>query len=283
MKELLVLSGKGGTGKTTIASALIKLLSAQAYADCDVDAPNLHLIAGGSEDEEKFDYYGLPKAHIEENLCIKCGKCMDICRFNAIQDYQVDKFSCEGCSVCTLVCPTNAISLKEEAYGEVRVCSKPNIFSSAKLNIGSGSSGKLVSEVKKHMRIKAKAKNVNLAVIDGSPGVGCPVIASISGVTKVLIVAEPSISGISDMERIIETAYKLGANSMVCINKYDISPQNTSKIEEICKQNNIPCVGKIPFDKKAVEAINEGLTIVEKDCDAGKAIREIYDRILELI
>ena len=237
MKQLLILSGKGGTGKTTIASAFIKLADAKAYADCDVDAPNLHLIAGWSVKPAKTDYYGLPKAEIDPKLCIKCDQCRQNCRFDAIstdEKYKVDPFACEGCGVCEYVCPVEAITMKSAVAGELMLYSDgEKVFSTAQLKMGSGTSGMLVTEVKKQM--KAATVDTELAIIDGSPGIGCPVIASLSGVDMVLIVAEPSISGISDMERVIKTAAKFGTKTAVCINKYDTNIGNTKKIEEFCK------------------------------------------------
>ena len=235
MKQLLILSGKGGTGKTTIASAFIKLSVAKAYADCDVDAPNLHLIMAQNSEPERTDYFGMPKAEIDVDKCIECGLCKENCRFDAISDengFKVDSFACEGCGVCEAVCPADAVSLKPAVAGELMLYADNNkVFSTAQLKMGSGTSGKLVTEVKKQMKTVASA-DTKLAIIDGSPGIGCPVIASLSGVNMVLIVAEPSISGISDMERIIKTAETFRTKIGVCINKHDTNSANTEKIEE---------------------------------------------------
>ncbi len=285
MKQLLILSGKGGTGKTTIASAIIKLSSAKAYADCDVDAPNLHLVTKWSLEPEKIDYYGMPKADINTSLCTKCGLCEENCRFDGIyldKEYKVNPFACEGCGVCEYVCPVNAITLKPAVSGETMLyADNEKVFSTAKLKMGSGNSGLLVSEVKKQM--KSEAKNTDLAVIDGSPGIGCPVIASISGVTMVLIVGEPSVSGISDMKRIIETALKLQTKIAVCINKYDTNIKKTEEIEKFCKEEGIPLLGKIPFDLEAVKAVNNGYTIADIDCPSKSAVEEIYEKARALI
>ena len=285
MKQLLILSGKGGTGKTTIASAFIKLADAKAYADCDVDAPNLHLIAGWSVKPAKTDYYGLPKAEIDPELCIKCDQCRQNCRFDAVsidEKYKVDPFACEGCGVCEYVCPVEAITMKPAVAGELMLYSDgEKVFSTAQLKMGSGTSGMLVTEVKKQM--KAAAADAELAIIDGSPGIGCPVIASLSGVDMVLIVAEPSISGISDMERIINTAAKFGTKTAVCINKYDTNIENTEKIEEFCKKQGLPFIGRIPFDLGAVKAINNGQTIVDIDCTSGTAVKEVYHKTMNLL
>ncbi|MHB1454613.1 MAG: ATP-binding protein [Saccharofermentanales bacterium] len=296
MKQLLILSGKGGTGKTTIAGAFIKLSDARAYADCDVDAPNLHLIMSQTSSPDKADYFALPKAEIDPQLCIECDQCRVSCRFNAIRSgevykvdifacekaYKVDIFACEGCGVCEEVCPAGAVSFRPAVAGEMMLYSDAgSVFSTARLNMGSGTSGMLVTEVKK--RMKAAMNDADLAIIDGSPGIGCPVIASLSGADMVLVVAEPSISGISDMERIIRTADTFQVEMAVCVNKFDISLVNTERIEEFCRNRQIPFVGRIPFDPEAVKAINSGKTIVEVDCASGRAAREVYDRTMLLL
>lgn len=284
VKQLLILSGKGGTGKTTIASAFIKLSEARAYADCDVDAPNLHLVMNQSSEVKRTDYYGLPKAEINQDLCTQCGLCRQNCRFDAIAfsvDYKIDYFVCEGCGVCEFVCPVGAVSLNKAKAGDLMLYVKDSVFSTAQLKMGSGTSGMLVTEVKKQM--KAAAKSVELAIIDGSPGIGCPVIASLSGVNMVLIVAEPSISGISDMKRIIETAHKFQTKIAVCTNKYDTNIYNAEKIESFCKKLKLPFVGRIPFDSNAVKAINNSQSIVDIDCAAGRAAKEVFDETIKVL
>lgn len=285
MKQLLILSGKGGTGKTTIAGAFIKLSQVNAYADCDVDAPNLHLVMAQSVEAIRSDYDGLPKAEIDANLCIQCGKCHQNCRFDAISadaPYKVDPFACEGCGVCQAVCPTGAISLIPAVAGELKLYKDgANVFSTAQLKMGSGTSGKLVTEVKKQM--KDAAGNAELAIIDGSPGIGCPVIASMSGVNMVLIVTEPTVSGISDMERIIKTAGTFRTRTAVCINKYDVNPENAQKVESYCEKIGIPFTGRIPYDPQAVIAVNNGLTIADVDCASGRAVKDVYEKTIRLI
>lgn len=283
MKQLLILSGKGGTGKTTIASAFIKLSEAKAYADCDVDAPNLHLVTKQSSEVKRSDYYGMPKAEINPDLCTKCDMCRQTCRFDAIDvgaDYQVDVFACEGCGVCEAICPVGAVSLKSAIAGKLMLYEDDSVFSTAELRMGSGTSGLLVTEVKKQM--KSAAKNAGLTIIDGSPGIGCPVIASLSGVDMVLIVAEPSISGISDMERIIKTAEKFQTSIAVCVNKYDTNLVNTKKIESFCQSLKLCYAGRIPFDPDAVKAINQGQSIVDMDCSiAGRAVKDVFDKTVK--
>jgi len=285
MKQLLILSGKGGTGKTTVASAFIKLSNALAYADCDVDAPNLHLVTKQPSKAKISDYYGSDKAEISSDLCIQCDMCRQNCRFGAISIvnnvYKVDYFGCEGCSVCEAICPVKAITLKNDIAGKLMLYADEHVFSTAELKMGSGTSGKLVTEVKKQM--KAVDVNADIAIIDGSPGIGCPVIASISGVNMVLIVAEPSISGISDMERIINTAEKFQTKIAVCINKYDTNIENTEKIELFCRNNNIPFVGKIPYDSNAIKAINGGHSIIDIDCVAGNAVKDVFNKTLRIL
>ena len=285
MKQLLILSGKGGTGKTTVAGALIKLAQARAYADCDVDAPNLHLSMAQTGEAERIDYHGMPKAQIDAEICIGCGQCEEHCRFDAIvfeNGYVVDPFSCEGCGVCEAVCPVNAVSMHPAVAGEQMLYRAAySVFSTAQLKMGSGTSGMLVSEVKKQM--KSVDIGADLAIIDGSPGIGCPVIASISGVDLVLIVAEPSVSGISDMERIIKTAQTFHTKTVVCVNKYDTNLKKTEAIMAYCKEQDIPYVGNIPYDENAVKAINQGLTIVDIVCDAGLAAQDVFNKTIQIV
>ncbi|MDP3447494.1 MAG: ATP-binding protein [Eubacteriales bacterium] len=286
MKQLLILSGKGGTGKTTVAGAFIRLASARAYADCDVDAPNLHLSIAQTVEAEREDYFGMPKAQINADQCTGCGQCKTNCRFDAIlQDYgyTVDPFACEGCGVCATLCPAGAVSMHPAVAGEQMLyLSESVVFSTAQLKMGSGTSGKLVTEVKRRM-ITAAGKETQLAIIDGSPGIGCPVIASLSGVSQVLIVAEPSISGLSDMERITHTALLFHAPLCVCVNKATTNFELTGRIEQVCKEKGIPFVGNIPFDPEAIRLINEGLTIADADCPSGRAVREIFSETMRLL
>ncbi|MCD8121014.1 MAG: ATP-binding protein [Clostridiales bacterium] len=285
MKRLLILSGKGGTGKTTVSAALARLSQAKAIADCDVDAPNLHLVMEQNTAPEVYDFMGGDKAQVDADQCIGCGRCEQHCRFHAIhvQDGTavVNEYSCEGCSVCVFVCPAGTVSLMPDLAGKRELFAEKNVFSTATLKMGRGNSGKLVTEVKLAM-LKA-APPCDLAIVDGSPGIGCPVIASVSGMDLVLVVAEPSGSGVSDLKRLLQTAESFQARLAVCVNKYDVSPHHTAEIETFCTAQSIPFVGKIPYDPLAVKAVNAGMTIADVECPAGQAVRNIYSAVLDLL
>lgn len=290
MKQLLVLSGKGGTGKTTVATGFISLAKAQCFADCDVDAPNLHLVLELHEEPRKKPFIGMKKANIDQEKCIQCDACYTHCRFDAIRkvvdrqrvEYWVDTVSCEGCAVCQLVCPREAVRMVDDQAGELRLFSEQRVFSTAQLKMGSGTSGKLVSFVKKEMK-EAARPGTKIAIIDGSPGIGCPVIASLSAVDLVLVVAEPSLSGISDMKRILVTAKKFGVDMAVCVNKYDTNTENSDKIEAFCKAEKIPFVGKIPYDMEAVYAINNGQSITDRPGKAADALQLVYEETMRIL
>lgn len=281
MKKLLILSGKGGTGKTTTAAAFIDFSEAEVFADCDVDAPNLHLLAGMKENPQKTDYYGSEKASIDDKKCSSCGVCYQNCRFQGIirtdGKYFVDPFACEGCGVCMYTCPAGAVTMVEDVAGELALYQEEErLFSTAKLKMGRGNSGKLVTEVKKQLEQREYG---GFTIIDGSPGIGCPVIASISGVDMVLIVAEPSLSGISDMMRIIKTAEIFQVRTAVCVNKYDTCIENTEEIKKLCQREDIPFVGCIPYDNKVSDAINEGHSIAKIKCPARDALYQVYEKM----
>ncbi len=284
MKELLILSGKGGTGKTTIAAAFIKLGGIKGYADCDVDAPNLHLVTHQESQPELSDYYGMDKAYIDNDICTNCDLCREHCRFNAIDlndGYKVNLYACEGCAVCKELCPVGAIEMQAYKAGDLKLYKGREIFSTAELKMGSGNSGLLVTEVKN--TLKSHAEDLELAIIDGSPGIGCPVIASISGVDMVLIVTEPSISGINDMERIVKTAKRFNTKLAICVNKFDTNINNTEKIKAYCRENDINFVGLIPYDREAVKIVNEGKSIVDRDCKSGRASKEVFKETLKIL
>ena len=279
MKQLLILSGKGGTGKTTVASAFIELSKGQAFADCDVDAPNLHLVISQLSEPAKTDYYGFGKAVIDQEKCIRCGLCEGNCNFGAIKDFSIGEFECEGCGVCVEICPVQAITMQDHVSGDMMLYKNDGrVFSTAQLKMGSGASGKLVTAVKQ--QLTREAPDSELAIIDGSPGIGCPVIASISGVDFVLIVAEPTISGMHDMKRIIETSKHFGVSCAVCINKFDVNEDTANEIESYCNGLSVPAIGRIPYDGTVVKAVNRCQSIAcYPDSPAGKAIASIWDNI----
>ena len=285
MQQLAILSGKGGTGKTTVTAALVKLASCTAFADCDVDAPNLHLVFRFNEQPLSEDYFGYDKAVKDDAICIGCGKCEELCRFDAIRNGVVDPFACEGCGVCEAFCPVTgedgkkAIRLVQSSTGKTNIYTGKNaVFSSAELKMGSGASGKLVTQVRKGLYQRMDGKP--FVIVDGSPGIGCPVIASITGMNWVLVVAEPTLSGIHDMKRIVDTAKHFGSLVMVCINKHDVSPEHTQMIVDYCNERGIQMVGTIPFDPLAIEAVNNGVTVVDMpQSTAGKAVVEMWDKM----
>lgn len=281
MKQLLVLSGKGGTGKTTIASAFIELGQAKAYADCDVDAPNLHLVSKHKELKDSFDYLGMHKAFIDQETCVECSICSENCRFDAIVQNKVDVYACEGCGLCAHLCPHNAIEMVENKAGRVEIYRSEAVFSTAKLKMGEGNSGLLVTEVKK--QLKPYQTQVDFAVIDGSPGIGCSVIASLAGVDLVLVVAEPTISGMSDMIRVLEVALRMGVKAVVCINKYDMNLKLTEDIESHCLEKGIPFLGGIPYDADAMRLVNKGRTIVSDTCPSGEATKRVFEKVRRIM
>ncbi len=284
MKQLLILSGKGGTGKTTVAAAFIKLSSCDTFADCDVDAPNLHLLMNQETVPQTTDFYGMDKYVINQHKCIACGLCFTSCRYDAINKddgiYKINDIACEGCSVCEYVCPVDAISLKPNISGELVLYKSDVIFSTGKLATGGGNSGLLVTEVKNAL---GKNTNESLEIIDGSPGIGCPVLASMSGASLVLLVTEPTLSGYSDMTRIASTARKLRLPTAVCINKVTTDGRIVNKIIDYCTEYDLPMIGTIPYDNQVAVNINKGLTIVDTDCEAGRAVAKIYENIIELL
>lgn len=280
--ELTVISGKGGTGKTTIALALSELAKDIVKADCDVDAPNLYLFYDGRDMKKEY-FYGEKKAVIDKKFCIDCKECEKICQFDATKEGTVNSFKCEGCGACTLVCPQKAIRLKEEKTADVYITqTNKGIISRAQMEVGSEGSGKLITQLRKNAR-KFADENT-LIIIDGSPGIGCPVISSITGSDAVLIVTEPTQSGLEDFVRVMELCRHFGVLTLACINKYDINEKVAEEIEGFCRENDVYLIGKIPYDDTVMKSINELKPIVYyEDSKANLAIRQMWDNICEHI
>jgi MinD superfamily P-loop ATPase len=264
MKELTIVSGKGGAGKTSVAASFAALARNKAIADCDVDAADLHLVMEPSI-KHREPFSGGAKAEIDLETCVSCGICRNLCRFDAIgEDYHVDSFACEGCGVCVDNCPEKAARLIQRQAGELFVSDTRNgPMVHARLIPGEENSGKLVSIVRSHARDIAEKENLELIIIDGSPGIGCPVIASVTGASLLLIVTEPTLSGMHDLDRIASLASHFGIPSAVCVNKFDINVDMTESIEKYCNEKKLPVVGRIPYDALVTKAQNAGVSVVE--------------------
>jgi len=274
MKELVVISGKGGTGKTSIAAAFAALARDAVLADCDVDAADLHIVLEPTV-RETSDFSGGKQATIDPNKCIGCGRCAEMCRFGAIhldgpandiieKTYTIDPVACEGCKVCVEFCPVTAIALNEAVNGQWFLSDTrfgPMVH--AKLGIAQENSGKLVTLIRRKAKEIAEERKLDLVVVDGSPGIGCPVIASITGADLVLIVTEPTLSGRHDLGRVADLAANFGIRTLLCINKADINPQMTAQISEEARKRGITVVGEIPYDDAFTKAQIMKATVVE--------------------
>lgn len=258
INEVVVISGKGGTGKTTITACLVPYIKDIVIADCDVDAPDLDILFN-SEIEKIENFSGLNRAQLDRSKCIKCGKCYEVCKFGAItKNIQFNNIKCEGCSVCEVVCPVGAITMVENKTGEIYTGNtKYGKMIHAKLIPGEEASGKLVAQVRQNGKKFAKENNIRNILVDGSPGIGCNVISSIMGSNKVIIVCEPTYSGIHDLKRVYELVSNYSIKVFIVINKFDISLEMTEKIEEFAKENEIEVSLKVPFDKRIVQSIVE--------------------------
>jgi MinD superfamily P-loop ATPase len=283
LKQITILSGKGGTGKTTITAAFAVLAKKAVVTDCDVDAPDLHMLLHPEIIETK-EFRGSKIAVIDETKCVKCGVCREKCRFDAItQNFTVDPFSCEGCGVCTLVCPVNAVTLTERISGYAYISKiKYGFMAHALLNPGESNSGKLVTMVRQNAKLLAEKERNNLIIIDGPPGIGCPVIASVTGVDAGLVVTEPTMSGIHDLERALRLLRHFNVRPFVCVNMYDVNEENTNKIYRFCEENGVEVVGNIPFNPVVTEAMVNGKTVMEYSpkCDVAKEITAIWLLVL---
>ncbi len=283
MKQIVFISGKGGTGKSTLVSSLSKIVKEKLLADCDVDAPNLHILLKG-QNLKKNNFSGAKVAVVDSSLCVKCGLCKQVCRFDAINDnMEIISMKCEGCGACTLVCPENAISLNNVKTGETFITNTSDgIFSHALLDIGAEGSGKLVTEVRKN--ISEFVDDQKWLLIDGSPGIGCAVIASVTGADAVVAVCEPTKSGLSDLERVLGVANHFKVPSFVCINKYDLNLEVTADIEDLCKKTGSPIIGMIPFEPAVVKALQEFKTPVDAGIESvTKEIFDIWNRLISYL
>jgi MinD superfamily P-loop ATPase len=282
MKQITVLSGKGGTGKTTITASFAVLAKNTVVADCDVDAPDLHMLLH-PEILKTQEFKGSKLAVIDKTECIECGLCREKCRFDAItEEFTVDPISCEGCGVCTIICPANAVTLTERISGHAYI-SKTNygFMAHAMLSPSESNSGKLVTLVRQNARILAEKENSDSIIIDGPPGIGCPVIASVTGVDAGLVVTEPTLSGIHDLERALQLLRHFNVQPFVCVNMYDINKENTEKIMGFCEENGINAVGKITFNPIITEAMVNGRPIVEyaPESNVTKEIETMWEKI----
>ncbi|MBN2126138.1 MAG: P-loop NTPase [Deltaproteobacteria bacterium] len=281
-KELVVISGKGGTGKTSLMAAFASLAEKKVLCDADVDAADLHLIMN-PKIRERHDFQSGHSAVILPDKCTQCGLCRDLCRWEAISDdFRVDPVECEGCGVCFYFCPESAIEFPLNTCGEWYISeTRFGAMVHARLGIAEENSGKLVALVRQEARKLCENGDTDLILTDGPPGVGCPVIASLGGASAVLIVTEPTVSGKHDMERVADLAAFFRVPAMVCVNKYDLNPEQTEAIERLAREKGIRVLGRIPFEPLFVKAMVQGRNLIEygTECEAQKAIEEIWKAV----
>jgi len=284
MKELVILSGKGGTGKTSIVGSFAAIAQNKVLADCDVDAADLHLLLSPSVREEN-EFWSGQVAIIDEEKCTQCGLCQDLCRFRAIKNFKVDAISCEGCGFCSHICPVEAIVMKENMAGQWFVSdTKYGPLVHARLGIAQENSGKLVAVVRQQATQIAEKHGLDYIISDGPPGIGCPVISSLSGANTALLVTEPTLSGIHDLERVLGMCHHFGVQALVCINKYDINEDNTHQIEGYCLSQGVEVAARIPFDKIVTEAMVHGLPVVEYSRNGvSRQIESLWEIVSKLL
>ena len=284
MKEIVIISGKGGTGKTSIIAAFASLAEKKVLCDADVDAADLHLIMD-PEIKERHDFESGHTAVINQDRCTECGLCRDLCKFDAIsEDFVVNPIECEGCGVCYYFCPEKAIEFPLYNCGEWYLSeTRFGPMAHARLGIAEENSGKLVSLIRQEGKKLAEEKHLDLLLTDGPPGIGCPVIASLGGATAMLIVTEPTVSGRHDMERVAELAAFFKIPAMLCVNKFDLNPGEGQAIEAFAKQKNISVIGRVPFDPSFTKAMVQGKTIVEFDnrSEGCKAVKDIWENLTQ--
>jgi MinD superfamily P-loop ATPase len=281
MKQITVISGKGGTGKTILTASFAALAEKACFVDCDVDAADLHLLLHPTL-KEKHVFRSGSTARIDKDKCRECGECIDTCRFVAISDdYVVDPISCEGCAICSYICPSQAISMEENISGEWYIsATKYGPFVHAKLGIAEENSGKLVMQIRQAAQSIATAERLEYVIIDGPPGIGCPVIASLSGVDLALVVTEPTIAGIHDMERILDVTDHFSITAKIVINKYDINLKNSKFITEICQGRNVEVLARLPFSEEIVQSMVRGIPMTEFSRDGvAEAISDLWQTL----
>jgi MinD superfamily P-loop ATPase len=284
MKELVIISGKGGTGKTSMVSAIASLAQNKVLCDSDVDAADLHLIMAPEVIKSEV-FTGGREAKIVKDKCTGCGLCLKLCRYGAIsKDYIVDTIECEGCGVCHYFCPEKAVSFEQKRCGEWFVSdTRHGPMVHARLGIAEENSGKLVTLVRREAKRLAEEKGMELIITDGAPGVGCPVIASIGGASAVLIVTEPTVSGVHDMKRVAELASFFRIPAIVCVNKFDLNTEKTEEIKAFALAHDIEYAGQIPFDPVFTKAMVAAKNIFEyaPDSDVCTEVKKIWKRISE--
>src|SRR6056297_84306 len=281
MKELIVISGKGGTGKTSLTASFAALAQSKVTVDADVDAADMDLILTPTirhEEEFKGGHYAV----INKDLCTECGECRERCQFGAIsEDYVVDKIDCEGCGVCVHFCPADAIEFPQRTCGKWYISdTRHGTMIHAKLGIAVETSGLLVTLLRQRAKEMAEDEKLEKIIVDGPPGIGCPVIASVANSNGLLIVTEPTLSGTHDMERVHQLAEFLNVPSMLCINKYDLNPGVAEKMRQYAQTHNIVYAGSIPYDRDMTKAMVEQKTLVEySDGEAAQAVKSIWETV----
>ena len=282
IKELVVISGKGGTGKTSLMAAFASLAEKRVLCDADVDAADLHLLMA-PEIKERHDFQGGSLAVIDQDKCSECGLCRELCRWDAINEhFEVDPIECEGCGVCVDLCPEQAINFPVQTCGEWYISdTRYGPMVHARLGIAEENSGKLVTLVRQEAKKLAEAQNLDMILTDGPPGVGCPVIASIGGATALLIVTEPTVSGLHDMERVAELASHFKVPAMVCVNKFDLNPDQTRAIEKLAGERGLTVLGRIPFDPVFTKSMVQGKVVFEYDAasDVCQSMKNMWGEI----
>jgi MinD superfamily P-loop ATPase len=285
-REIVVISGKGGTGKTSVCAAFAALARRAVLCDLDVDVPDLHIVLAPTP-RETHDFLGGNKAVIGQQACVQCGRCRELCRFGAVLErdgrFEVDRLACEGCGVCQALCPQQAIAFPEALCGTWSVsATRFGTLVHAQLVPGQENSGKLVQVLKTRAREEAEKEGAGILLCDGSPGIGCPVIASLSGASLACAVAEPTLSGLHDFQRAASVCRQFRIPVAVVVNRADLNPGAAGEFREICRRDGHAFLGEIPFDPAVPQAAVQGLAVTERDGPCARRIREIWERLLAL-